>query len=517
MGFTPRLPIVTGHMFLKKILPGLALVAALLTSVAAHAEEKSTTPPRCAVMAYNVENLFDLDAISLYDDFPVTGTGPERWTPEKLAGKLSRLAAVLKTSGNGRGPDVVILDELEADHTPATTITPEAFVAAHRDQNYRDILKVGLTPELTGAPIEAWLIKALEDEGLTGYKIVLGDVLDLSKEAIHCAILTRLPIKSTRQHHVEAARTIVEVEVEFGGESLFVFANHWKSGAGSAQTEPTRIQNAGVARARLDEILKADPKANIVFGGDLNSHYNHKQRYPYMPKTGIQDVLGSQGDAGKLASGAADLYNLWFDVELAERKSDEYQGEWGTLMHLIISRGLADGKGVDYVGGSFGAVILPGLNAHAYPVVPWRLSNYGPGAGISDHFPVKAEFVLRTEAGAAPLTRPEVAPAVGLPTFPAELDRSKLRDAKTLPTLSPEQISQSIGELFILDGTFNGGSKPSLTIGEVRYPVYVPDSKLLKGLRTIKKDSPIKWVGQLNFYKGHLEFAIESADWIKAR
>jgi hypothetical protein len=101
-------------MFLKKILPGLALVAALLTSVTAHAEEKSTTPPRCAVMAYNVENLFDLDAISLYDDFPVTGTGPERWTPEKLAGKLSRLAAVLKTSGNGRGPDVVILDELEA-------------------------------------------------------------------------------------------------------------------------------------------------------------------------------------------------------------------------------------------------------------------------------------------------------------------------------------------------------------------------------------------------------------------
>ena len=96
-------------------------------------------------------------------------------------------------------------------------------------------------------------------------------------------------------------------------------------------------------------------------------------------------------------------------------------------------------------------------------------------------------------------------------------DGEKLRDAKTLPTLSPEQLSQSIGELFILDGTFNGGAKPSLTIGEVRYPVYVPDSKLLKGLRTIKKDSPIKWVGQLNFYKGHLEFAIESADWIKAR
>ena len=517
MGFTLSLPMVVGHMFLKKILPGLALVAALLTSHVSRAEEKATTAKRCTVMAFNVENLFDLDAVSLYDNFPVTGTGAERWTPEKLAAKLSRLAAVLKATENGRGPDVLILDELEADHTPATTITPEAFVAAHRDRNYRDILKGELTSEQSGAPIEAWLMKALEDEGLTGYKVVLGDVLDLSKEAIHCAILTRLPIKSTRQHHVEEARTIVEAELEFGGESLFVFANHWKSGAGSALTEPTRIQNAGVARTRLDEILKADPKANIIFGGDLNSHYNHKQRYPYMPKTGIQDVLGSQGDAGKLASGAADLYNLWFDVEPAERKSDEYQGEWGTLMHLVISRGLADGNGVDYVGGSFGAIILPGLNAHAYPVVPWRLSNYGPGAGVSDHFPVKAEFVLRTESGASPLTRPEIAPALGLPAFPAELDRSKLHDAKTLPTLSPEQISKTIGELYLLEGICNGGTKPSITIGETRYPVYVPDPKLLQAVKAIKKGEAVKWVGQLNFYKGHLEFAIVSPDWIKAR
>jgi len=94
-------------MFIKKILPGLALVAALLASHATRAEEKATTAKRCTVMAFNVENLFDLDAVSLYDNFPVTGTGAERWTPEKLAAKLSRLAAVLKTSENGRGPDFI--------------------------------------------------------------------------------------------------------------------------------------------------------------------------------------------------------------------------------------------------------------------------------------------------------------------------------------------------------------------------------------------------------------------------
>lgn len=517
MGIRTHPAIVCGHMILKKILPAGLLLAALLLPVAGCSAEKPPAPPRCTVMAFNVENLFDLDPVSLYEDFAVTGDGPDRWTPEKLAGKLARIAAVVKTAGGGRGPDVLILNELEADHTPDSAVAPEAFVAAHRGRDYRDLLRGELVPALAGAPVEAWLLKALEDEGLSGYKIILGEVRDLSKEAIRCAILTRLPIRSSRQHRTEAARTIVEAEVEFGGESLFVFANHWKSGAGNAQTELTRIQNAGVARARLDEILKADPKANIVFGGDLNSHYNHRQRYPFMPKTGIQDVLGSQGDAAKLASGAADLYNLWFDVEPAARKSDDYQGEWGTLMHIVISRGLADGKGVDYVGGSFGPSIITGLNAHAYPVVPWRLTNYGPGAGVSDHFPIKAEFALRTEAGEPPLTRPEFAPAAGLPAFPAELDRSKLRAAASLPSMNPEQVSQAIGELFVLEGTFNGGAKPSITVAGVRYPVYVPEPRLFGAVKATKKDSRIDWVGQLNFYKGHLEFSIESADWIKAR
>lgn len=517
MGIPPHTPIVI-HMILKKILPGSLFLTALLSLTAGHAEEKPESATRpFTVMAYNIENLFDLDAVSLYDDFPVTGSGPERWTPEKLAGKLERIAQVLKTAESGRGPDILILDELEADHTPDSTISTEDFLAAHKGQNYHDILKGELIPELVGTPIEAWLIKALDDEGLTGYKIVLGDVLDLTKEAIHCAILTRLPIKSTHQHHVTGARTIVEAELQVGGETVFVFANHWKSGAGNAQTEPIRIQNAGVARTRIDEILKSDPNANIIFGGDLNSHYNQKQRYPFMLKTGIQDALGSQGDAGKLVNGGADLYNLWYDVAPAERRSDEFQGEWGTLMHLVISRGLADGKGLDYVGGSFGALILPGLNAHTYPVVPWRWSGYGPGAGISDHFPVQAEFTVHDSPASPPLSRTETSPTEGLPAFPSDLERGRLQSAKSLPTLSSEQISQSIGELFIVEGIYDGGSKPSVTIGTTRYPVYVPNPKLLQAIKATKKGEAVKWVGQLNFYKGHLEFAISSIDWIKPR
>jgi endonuclease/exonuclease/phosphatase family metal-dependent hydrolase len=489
----------------------------MCTSLVWAAEPTVGTSPRFSVMAYNVENLFDLDEVSLYDDFVVTGASPERWTPEKLASKLGRIAAVLKTSNGGRGPDVLILDELEADHTPGSTLTAEAFIVAQQGKHYRDILKGELPAELAGAPIEAWLLKALEDEGLSGYKVVLGDILDLKQEAIHCAILTRLPIKSVRQHHVQAARTIVEAEVEVGGESVFIFANHWKSGAGSPATETTRLQNASVARARLDEIFKANPRANIVFGGDLNSHYNQKQRYPAMAKTGIQDVLRSQGDPAKLANGSADLYNLWYDVEPSARKSDEFRGEWGTLMHLIVSQGLADGQGLDYVPGSFGAVILPGLNAHTYPVTPWRWTSYGSGAGISDHFPLKAEFTIHPKPTAAPLTRPEFSPSEGLAAFPAMLDVSKFGNAKTIPALSPDETAKQVGEIFVLEGTYNGGAKPSLMIGDKRYSLYVPDEALLKTVKATKKGQAVRWLGQLNFYKGQLEFMVSSPDWLKAR
>ena len=87
---------------------------------------------------------------------------------------------MLRTAEDGKGPSILILDELEADHTPNTTASVSDFLAAQKDKNYKDILKNDLSDELRGMPIENWLIKALEDEGLKGYQVVLGDVLDIT-------------------------------------------------------------------------------------------------------------------------------------------------------------------------------------------------------------------------------------------------------------------------------------------------------------------------------------------------
>ncbi len=486
------------------------------------AAEETKAPSNLSVMAFNVENLFDLDEKSNYADFPVTKATEHHWTPEKLAAKLHRIAEVLRTAEEGKGPSVLILDELEADHTPESTVSVSDFLAAQKDKKYNEILKNDLSDDLRGMPIENWLVKALEDEGLTGYQVVLGDILDLNNEAIHCAILTRLPIKSTRQLHVQGARTIVEAEVEIAGESVYVYANHWKSGAGDAKLEITRMQNAGVLRKRLDEIFKANPSANVIIGGDLNTQYNQLQRYPKMGKTAVQDVLGSQGNVEKFTSAnnnGAVLYNLWYDVEPSQRHSDTYQGEWGTLMQIIISKGLANGSGVDYVGGTFGAVIIDGLNAKSQARIPNPVTLYGPGAGVSDHFPVMANFTVHnkdTKAG-SPLKRPEVTPSEALTEIPGPIDRAKLPRASSIEKMSVEEVANSINDLFLIDGSFLGSSKKSASVkcGEKTFNLYISNPKVAAAIKSQAKGSAVQWVGILHFHNNDLEFEINNPSLLK--
>ena len=131
------------------------------------------------------------------------------------------------------------------------------------------------------------------------------------RQEIRCAVLTRLPVRRHRSHPTLNARAILEVEAEVDGAPLFLFANHWKSGASDPETEPVRIANARTLRTRVDEILAADPNADIIIGGDLNSQYNQRQRYPRMKETGINDVLGSQGNELAVRQPGRPLYNLW--------------------------------------------------------------------------------------------------------------------------------------------------------------------------------------------------------------
>jgi endonuclease/exonuclease/phosphatase family metal-dependent hydrolase len=493
--------------------PFLRLSAILVVLLAPQLPARTFT-----VVAYNVENLFDLDGVSGYEDYQSA-----RYTPAHALTKLRNIAGVVAKFDGGRGPDVLLLSEIEVDATPGAAAPDyDAILARLRGKTLDQLLAAKtLDPAVADLPAEALLLKALADAGITGYRVITGENVTAPgserRQEIRCAVLTRLPVRNVRSHATLNARAILEVQTDVDGAPLYLFANHWKSGASDPESEPVRVANARTLRTRLDEILSSDPNADIIIGGDLNSQYNQRQRYPRMKETGINDVLGSQGNELAVRQPGRPLYNLWFELPAEQRGSDTYRGEWGTLMHLIISQGLADGQGLDYVPGSFGAVILPGLNAHPYPATPWRWTNYAAGAGISDHFPLKAEFTVHAKATTAPLTRPELSPSEGLPAFPTALDVSKFGNAKSIPALSPDEIAQQVGKVFVLEGIYNGGTKPTLMIGDKRYALYVPNQALLKSVKATEKGQAVRWLGQLNFYKGQLEFMISSPDWLKAR
>ncbi|NBR62830.1 MAG: hypothetical protein EBT77_00685 [Verrucomicrobia bacterium] len=474
------------------------------------------------VMAYNVENLMDIDRVAPYDDYAEVPGDPHSYGPGKLLRKLKTIIRVLKSVNNGAGPDVVILNELEADQTPDSTVADmSAFLGKYVGTTYEKMLTTELNDEMRGLPVEAWLVKALEDEGLKGYTILVGEVPAGTAEhetAIKVGILTRFPCLDHKTHPTDRARGILEAKLDVDGHPLIVLANHWKSGAGNPAMENVRLGNAKTLRDRLDQIFQENPHADVIIGGDFNTQYNQGQRYPFLSKTALQDVLGSQGDAGIFSqSDSADLYNLYFELPPEKRFSDEFGGEWGTLIQLLVSRGLGDGKGVDYVPATFTQIIIPGVNAQGALELPWRWTNYGPGWGASDHFPVAAKFMVA--AGEVPSfpahAWSSVPPKEALKVGYDRVDREKLRNASELKDAAPEDLAKALGEIFVVDAIFSKIRPLEVEVDGKTYSLHSFDKNLKDTLRLEPKGKTMRFLGELGLYKGKLQFVVQDPSWIK--
>ena len=430
-----------------------SLVPALLIALSAVLASARTF----TVAVYNVENLFDADGVSLFADYRA-----EVYHPPHLARKLENISRVLQRINGGDGPDIVLLCEIEADQTPETTVSDiDAFLKKTARTKARTLLtgKDRLTPELAGLPAHVWLLKQLRDDRLSPYRVAVGrwrpDPTDRVVAQTN-VVLTRFPIVEQRTHDTEGARGILEVVVEVDGHRLYLFNNHWKSGASDPSTEPVRMGNARVLRERLDEILRADPHADIVVGGDFNSQYNQRQRYPEMPRTAMNDVLRSQGDELALQMPAGpDLYNLWFELPHERRGSDVFRDEWGTLMQMLVSRGLYDFNGIQYLDNTFAVGAFPGLNADEQSRRPVRWQFADGGAGFSDHFPVFAMFRTvedgRRDEWFMPAnpSRTAEGPAAAVP---APLPLESAVDVSTLPPDREFRTGANAGRLFRVTG-----------------------------------------------------------------
>jgi hypothetical protein len=473
------------------------------------------------LVAYNVENLFDLDGIANYDEYK-----PGKYGAAQLSTKVRNAAGLLAKFNGGKGPDVLIVDEVEIDFTPSGSKPDYATLLKRYAGTTVQRMLEGQPPhDVADLPAEFFLLKELTDLGAGPYNLVVGaDAPGTSDRpsTIKCTVFSVFPVMETRSHPTQSARDIVEVKLDVDGHPLYVFANHWKSGASDPRTEPTRIQNAGVLRARIDQILSGDAHADIVIGGDLNSQYNQSARYPQMRETGINTVLGSQGNELAVRGPDRPLYNLWYELKPEHRASDLYRDEWGTLMHIIISRGLYDHRGVQYIDNSFGVAKVVGVNADATGR-PIRWTNQGSGSGFSDHLPVFARFTTVADNDTSrwlALRNPSVEEESGANVQRlnyAAMDLTKLAVKSTdIPGGADLRDGTWNRKIFRVEGKVVGERPFTVEFRGQNWEVFAHDKELrTEFYKSHKVGERVRFYGELGSYQGRWQFVIPDKSWIR--
>ena len=469
------------------------------------------------VMVYNVENFFDLDGVALYEQYRQGSEGD--YGVEPLLRKLEGIYRILSSVNDGSGPEVILFQEFELDRTPYETPAAEVFLARYRGRLLETLLAE--EPRMRGLPAELLLLKYLDDRGLGGYHVAQPDPFRMETHPPHKNVLfSRFPVTFVRQRPSLQARDLLVAGLDVDGHEFIVFNNHWKSGASSAATEPVRVQNARVVRSELEAILLENPQADILIGGDLNAYYNHKAVFPDLKETAVNDVLRANGyETRMLEPGSDNLYNLWFELDPEERGSEVWRGYWGTLMQMILTPGLYDGRGIQYIDNSFTRIILPGENTGTRWGRPLSWTNHGGGGGYSDHLPIMASFRVIPGAGSGEglvLDDPSHEPLQAFrPSIPyARLDRRAVPPLEHLAALPESEQAALMGELFLIETRITAVNPLRLRVGELSFSVYSPVRALQERLQALQLGDRLHAYADLSDWRGQLQVVIRHPDWL---
>ncbi|MNU84283.1 Endonuclease/Exonuclease/phosphatase family protein [compost metagenome] len=330
--------------------------ALFISSVGVHAQKESKNSLKSfhkrAIVSYNVENLFDtIDDPNVIDE-EFLPSGKLKWNSERYHTKLDRLVEAL-TMNLTENPIVIGLVEIEnkgvlTDLKNHGRLAKTNYGIAHKD-----------SPDARG--IDCGL---LYDKSC--FKLISMENLNVSIDSI--------PDFKTRD--------VLYVKGQLqGGKIIHLFVNHWPSRrGGEGESEIRRIQAATVARAKVDAILKADPKANIVLMGDFNDHPDNKS---------IHDVL----KAKEVTDESADLLDLFADDHKAGKGTHNFKGQWGVLDHFIISTAIYKGTNGIQLEPNDGIIVyeekllFTQKDGSKKPSTTYGGPNYY--GGYSDHLPIQ--------------------------------------------------------------------------------------------------------------------------------
>jgi len=228
---------------------------------------KSTLRKEYTVVSYNVENLFDTIDDPKIPDEEFLPESEKKWDNERYQKKLSDLVRVISEVNPKELPEMVGLVEIENHAVLDDLIRTGEF----KDQGYAIIHE--------------------ESPDYRGIDVALIYRKDAFTEIMH----ETLPVVFPDDPQFKT-RDILYVTGKIRNRTIHVFVNHWPSRiGGDEKTEPKRVLAASVLKAKVDQILAADPKARIVIMGDMNDEPVNKS---------LNETLGAQspGSGAKLVN-----------------------------------------------------------------------------------------------------------------------------------------------------------------------------------------------------------------------
>lgn len=295
----------------------------------------------------NCENLFDCRHDSLKNDTEFLPDGSYHWTRTRYWRKLNRVGQTIIACGvKGQSwqlPDMVALCEVENDSV-LHDLTRRSLL---RNARYDYVM--------TNSPDERGIDVALVYSPFS-FRLIRSHSVRVE------------PIKDMRP-----TRDILYASgVIASGDTLHVIVAHLPSRRGGERhSRPFRMAAADRVTAVVDSVYNVAKDAKIIIAGDFNDYANSASVRMLCGKR-LKDI--SAEATGR--NGAKGTYR--------------YQGEWGSLDHILVSESLARNVVHCYVNDAL-FLVEPD---EKYGGVKPRRNYLGPRYqnGFSDHLPLVATF-----------------------------------------------------------------------------------------------------------------------------
>lgn len=352
---------------------------------------QKTSLQKYSIGTYNIENLWDGDVTNTPSNYPDLSQEYSNWFSDRIFEKRAKNAArAIEMAGS---PDVFALQEIELGGKADGNIAMELLKG--------EIAKLGYTQFLVGPQ--------------SGEKAVMTTAV-VAKGSVTLEELPSLKFLGTGNR---GSRDPQVVKVTFGttGKSARLYNSHWisKKGDKTGTSDGPRQAIAKLIRDDIDAARAIEPALDVIVMGDFNSNYNENVINDKVP-SGLVEFLGSTGDLkAMLTAPSRKLYNLWFDIPLAERGSLTFAERWESFDHILVSDSLFDKNAVQVVPHSFRVIgRFKGtsrdlINADGNPL-SWQVKEFPNqfvegkgkgksrfvhmGEGFSDHLPVVADFTV---------------------------------------------------------------------------------------------------------------------------